>query len=110
MTDGAMRTASLTGLFRSLVLADAALIICLLHVGALAQPSPQSKRDLAMQLSYFRRSKKDLPFLAWYLYDDPNVGFSAVRTIERITGEDLGTPKHEGPFSMEQVLRTAQNW
>jgi len=85
-------------------------LIVLPTLNAVPQSSSQSKRDLAMRLSDFRGTAKDLPYLSWYLYDDPNVAFSAARTIERITGEDLGTPKHEGLFSMATVQRSAQSW
>ena len=56
--------------------------------------------------------KKDVPFLAGYLLDDPSTSVQAMaaEAIEQITGADFGFPKRGGPSSPEEGLRRARAW
>jgi RNA polymerase sigma factor (sigma-70 family) len=56
--------------------------------------------------------KRDVPFLAGYLLDDPSqsVQAFAAQAIEQITGADFGFPRRSGPSSPEEGLRRAKAW
>jgi hypothetical protein len=56
--------------------------------------------------------KKDVPFLARHLLDDPSssVQRSAAEAIEQITGVDFGLPKRSGPSNPEEGIERARVW
>jgi HEAT repeat protein len=56
--------------------------------------------------------KRDVPFLARYLLEDPSpsVQEMAAQAIEQITGADFGFPKRSGPSSPDEGLRRAKAW
>ncbi len=56
-------------------------------------------------------AKRDIPFLAKYLYDsNDSVDMCAAQAIEEITGEDFGFPKQSGPMSPQQGIESARQW
>jgi HEAT repeat protein len=55
--------------------------------------------------------KKDVPFLAKYLYDaNETVDMCAAQAVEEITGQDFGFPKQFGPMSPQQGIERARKW
>jgi hypothetical protein len=55
--------------------------------------------------------KKDVPFLAKYLYDaNETIDMFAAQAIEEITGQDFGFPKQSGPMSPQQGIERARRW
>jgi HEAT repeats len=55
--------------------------------------------------------KKDVPFLAKYLYDaNETVDMCAAQAVEEITGQDFGFPKQSGPMSPQQGIERARRW
>jgi HEAT repeat protein len=55
--------------------------------------------------------KKDVPFLAKYLYDaNETVDMFAAQAVEEITGQDFGFPKQNGPMSPQQGIERARRW
>jgi RNA polymerase sigma factor (sigma-70 family) len=55
--------------------------------------------------------KRDVRFLAGYLYDVSDlVQSSAGEAIEHITGADFGFPRRPGPSSPEEPVRRAREW
>jgi HEAT repeats len=56
-------------------------------------------------------SRDDVPFLAGYLNEQNTyIGMAAAQAIERITGEDFGFPKRQGPMSPAPGLQNARQW
>lgn len=56
-------------------------------------------------------TKKDVPFLAKYLYDEDDVvDWCAAEAVEEITGQDFGFPRQSGPGSLEQGIQRARRW
>jgi HEAT repeat protein len=55
--------------------------------------------------------KKDVPFLAKYLYDANDiVDMCAAQAVEEITGQDFGFPKKSGPMSPQHGVERARRW
>jgi RNA polymerase sigma-70 factor (ECF subfamily) len=56
--------------------------------------------------------KRDVPFLARFLLDDPSslVQMVAAQAIEQLAGVDFGFPRRPGPSGPEEGLKRARAW
>jgi HEAT repeat protein len=75
-------------------------------------PHPSSQtRCWVLQAIGTLGGKKDVPFLAKYLYDANDiVDMCAAQAVEEITGQDFGFPKQSGPMSLQQGIERARRW
>jgi HEAT repeat protein len=73
-------------------------------------PSSQT-RGWVLQAIGTLGGKKDVPFLAEYLYDaNYFVGMCAAKAVEEITGQDFGFPKQSGPVNLQEGIDRARRW
>jgi len=73
-------------------------------------PSSQTRCWVLQAIGTLGR-KKDVPFLAKYLYDANDiVDMCAAQAVEEITGQDFGFPKQSGPMSPQQGVERARRW
>jgi HEAT repeat protein len=77
---------------------------------AATHPSGQT-RCWVLQAIGTLGGKKEVPFLAQYLYGSNEiVNMCAAQAVEEITGEDFGFPGRSGPMSPHQGIERAREW
>jgi HEAT repeat protein len=96
----------------SLALANLRYSQALPALKAAAKHEDEQTRMWVLQAVGRLGGKRDVPFLAGYLLDDPSssVQMSAAKAIEQITGADFGFPKRGGIYSPDAGLRQAETW